>query len=244
MALTLDLRGLTGGVPLDMQLTLGDAPVALIGPSGAGKTTILLAILGLLRPVQGRIALGEQVLFDAAAGVDLPPELRRLGYVPQHNGLFPHLDVRDNVAFGLGCGPRPLGKAERRARAVAVLEQLSLAHLADRKPRDVSGGEAQRIALARAVATEPLALLLDEPLMALDAVTRREVRGWLQKVLSELRIPALIVTHELADAKALAPSVAVLEAGRVTQHGTVAELGRQPASAFVEAWVDSQAPRG
>ncbi len=236
MALSFALRGLTGGVPLDVALTLGPAPLALVGPSGAGKTTVLLALLGLLRPPTGHIALGAHVLLDTATGVDLPPEARRLGYVPQHHGLFPHLNVLDNVAFGLGCGAQPLGKLARRERALAVLRDLSLGHLAARLPRDVSGGEAQRIALARAVAIQPQALLLDEPLAALDAVTRREVRAWLREVLGGLQIPALVVTHDPADAEALQLDVAVLEAGRLQQQGTLAALRAQPASAFVAAW--------
>ena len=236
MALNFDVRGPLAGFDFDVQLRIDAEPVALVGPSGAGKTTLLLALLGLRTPLAGHVALGERVLFDALAGIDVAPEQRQLGYVPQHHGLFPHLDVLDNVAFGLACGAQPLGKLARRARAREVLQQLTLLHLAARWPRDISGGEAQRVALARAVAVEPAALLLDEPLAALDAMTRQEVRQWLQQALQTLQIPTLLVTHDAGDARALAPRVVVLERGRVMQQGSVEALATHPATPFVAAW--------
>ncbi|MEZ5099647.1 MAG: ABC transporter ATP-binding protein [Thermoleophilia bacterium] len=201
--------------------------LALVGPSGAGKTTVLRAIAGLLHPAAGRIALGDDVLFDAARRVDLPPERRRVGYVFQEYALFPHMTVEQNVAFG---GKRRVGE---------LLRRLRIEHLAAARPGTLSGGERQRVGLARALATEPRILLLDEPMSALDAHTRNEVRAELQGILRELDLPALLVTHDFEDAAALADRVGVIVAGRVRQVGAPAALLAEPADAFVASFVGS-----
>jgi ABC-type sulfate/molybdate transport systems ATPase subunit len=183
---------------------------------------VLRAIAGLRAPDRGRIALGDDVWFDAAAGVDRPPEARSVGLVFQEYALFPHMTVRRNVGFGAG------------ARGVdALLERLGIAHLAGERPGRLSGGERQRVALARALAREPGVLLLDEPLSALDAHTRASVRAHLQDVLAQLALPTLVVTHDFRDATALADRVGVIVDGRLRQVATVPELVRHPRDAFV-----------
>lgn len=205
-------------------LNLGAAEtVALVGPSGAGKTSLLRAVAGLERPRAGRVALGDEVWLDVAEGLDLSPERRRVGYLPQDYGLFPHLTVAGNVRF-----------AARRNRP-DLLERLGVAHLATARPSQLSGGERQRVALARALAREPRVLLLDEPFGALDAITRRQVRDELAEILAALGLPALLVTHAFDDATAVADRIAVIDGGRIVQLGSAGELWRRPVTAMVAA---------
>src|SRR5207247_1594148 len=187
---------------------------------GAGKTTLLHAIAGLVRPDRGRISCGEAWL-DTERGVDLRPDERSVGLVFQDYALFPHMTVAGNVGFGA------------RRPTEQLLERLGLAWLADARPRELSGGERQRVALARALAREPKALLLDEPLSALDVPTRAGVRSYLRGLLRELGLPTLLVTHDYADAVALAPRIGVLVDGKLVQLGTPAELLTSPATPFV-----------
>jgi molybdate transport system ATP-binding protein len=225
VALTKRLPGFT----LDVAWHAGDGVAVLFGPSGAGKTLTLQCLAGLSRPDRGRIVVGDRVLFDAAAGVDLPPQQRRIGYVFQGYALFPHLTVADNVGFGLRRRPR----AERRARVDQVLARLGLAGLERRYPRELSGGERQRVALGRALAIEPALLLLDEPLSALDAPRRRVLRDELRGLLSEVGTAAVVVTHDFTEAYRLADRIVVYEGGRVVQSAPRAELLWQPASESV-----------
>jgi molybdate transport system ATP-binding protein len=211
---------------LGVSLSIGAQTVALVGPSGAGKTTVLRAIAGLRRPDRGRIALGGRPWFDAAAKVDLPPEQRSVGLVFQEYALFPHMTVRANVAFG--------GASDARVRE--LLDRVQIAHLAGERPGGLSGGERQRVAVARALARNPQVLLLDEPLSALDAHTRTAVRGELQDVLGALALPTLLVTHDFRDAAALADRIGVIVDGRLRQEGTAAELVAHPADAFVASF--------
>jgi ABC-type sulfate/molybdate transport systems ATPase subunit len=208
---------------LAVALALDAETVALIGPSGAGKSSLLRTVAGLERPHRGRITLAEEVWLDTEEGVRLPPESRRVGYVPQDYGLFPHLTVAANVRF-----------TAKRNRP-DLLERLRIAHLAGARPPQLSGGERQRVALARALAREPRVLLLDEPFAALDATARSRVRDELAEELRKLNLPTLLVTHSFEDACALAQRIAVLDNGAVTQFATAAELLRHPATSTVAA---------
>jgi molybdate transport system ATP-binding protein len=219
--LRLDLDHALRSFALSLSLTIGRETVALVGPSGAGKSSVLRAVAGLLHPDSGRIALGNDVWFDADRGVDRPPEARSVGLVFQDYALFPHLSVRDNVAFGA------------RGEVDHLLERLHIGRLADVHPGSLSGGEQQRVALARALAREPSVLLLDEPMSALDAHTKSGVRGELYELLRELQLPTLLVTHDFDDASALATRVGVIVEGRILQVGRPDDLVARPADAFV-----------
>jgi molybdate transport system ATP-binding protein len=222
-----ELAGPIGVLALDVQL--GVAPgetLALAGPSGAGKTSVLRAIAGLLRLERGRVTCDGTRWLDTETHIDLPPERRGCGYLFQEYALFPHLSAWRNVAYGL---PRE----RRRERAHELLERFGLGERADARPADLSGGERQRVALARALAREPRALLLDEPLSALDTRTRGHASRALASALREAGVPALLVTHDFGEAALLGDRVAVLDAGRIVQQGSARELAAAPASAFV-----------
>lgn len=227
--LEVSVRRRVPGFQLETALEVGESPVAVVGPNGAGKSTLLLAILGELSVDEGRVVLDGQPLHL------LPTEDRRIAYVPQDYALFPHLTAAANVEFALGCRPGP--RRGRPERARALLDRVGALAYADRLPATLSGGERQRVALARALATEPRALLFDEPFAALDVEARDEVRAYLRARLAELRLPALIVTHDRADVEAIGAAVVVLEGGRVVQRGTLAELEAQPATPYVARFV-------
>jgi molybdate transport system ATP-binding protein len=225
--LALDITIALRTLRVDLALEVGRETVALVGASGAGKTTVLRAVAGLVRPDRGLIALDEEVWLDAEGGIDLPPEARSVGYVFQDYALFPHLSVRKNVAFG---------GAER---VDELLERFGIRQLAQARPVDISGGERQRVALARALARGPAVLLLDEPLSALDAHTRKAVRAELQELLREVRLPTLLVTHDFEDAAALADRIGVVLDGELLQVGTATELVLEPADPFVASLTGS-----
>ncbi|MCW2953546.1 MAG: molybdate transporter, ATPase subunit [Conexibacter sp.] len=215
---------------LEVALTVEDGRcLALAGPSGAGKTTVLRAIAGVLRPSRGQISCGGQPWLDTDRGIDVAPERRGCGYVFQDYALFGHLSAWRNVAYGLRGVPR----AQRRERAVALLARFGMEPHADARPLRLSGGERQRVALARALATEPRALLLDEPLSALDARSRASAGRELAGLLRDLDVPSVLVTHDFMEAALLGDEVAVIDGGRVVQRGTAAQLAAEPASAFV-----------
>jgi molybdate transport system ATP-binding protein len=223
-----------GSFTLEAALRVEDGEVlAVVGPNGAGKTTLLRALAGLLPLDAGRIAAGSPpvVLDDPAAGVLVPVERRGAGVVFQDHRLFPHLSVRDNVAYPARIAGTP--RAQARVEADGWLARLGLDALAGRRPGQLSGGQAQRVALARALASRPRMLLLDEPMAALDARTRIEVRGELRRHLAGYGGPSLLVTHDPVDALVLADRVLVLEGGRVVQQGTPAEVARRPATEYV-----------
>ena len=224
--LSLSIAKALPGFSLDASWEAGDEVVALFGPSGAGKTLTLQCLAGLMRPDRGRIVVNGSVFFDSAGGVNLPPRRRRLGYVFQGYALFPHLSVEDNLAYGL----RDRSRRERRRRTGEVMERLGLGALARRRPRELSGGQQQRVALGRALAVDPELLLLDEPLSALDAPLRRQLREELIGIVREWGKATVLVTHDLAEAFHLADRVVVYEAGRVVQTAPKTELLSAPAS--------------
>jgi molybdate transport system ATP-binding protein len=196
----------------------------LFGPSGAGKTTLLDCVSGLATPDAGRIAVDGRVLFDRAAGVDIPVSKRGVGYVLQDLALFPHLTVERNTEYGVGHLPR----AERAQRAAAMLQEFRIDHLREQRPTKISGGERQRVALARSLVTDPCVLLLDEPLAALDAATKSKILDDLRQWNQAHRIPILYVTHSREEVMALGESVLVMEEGRIIAQGTPHEVMRAP----------------
>lgn len=216
---------------LDVDLTIGAQTLALVGRSGAGKSTLLNVIAGLTRPDAGSVSLDGVALVHVGSGIDVPPEKRKLGYLFQHYALFPHLNVRENVAFGLF----RLDAATRANRVERAIAFLGLQRIARARPLELSGGERQRTALARALVTEPRALLLDEPLAALDVESRDRIRLELRDVLARLAIPAIVVTHDYDDARLLGDRIAAMHRGRIVQVGTADELARFPADEFVAA---------
>ncbi|MDQ3670950.1 MAG: ABC transporter ATP-binding protein [Actinomycetota bacterium] len=208
--------------------------LALVGPSGAGKTTVLQVVAGLLRPESGSVILDEAVLLDTDAGVDVVPERRRVGYLFQEYALFPHLDVTGNVRFG----------ARESTRVVELLERFRIGHVARARVHQLSGGERQRVALARALARDPAVLLLDEPLSALDTHTRAGVRAELHELLEDLNLPTLLVTHDFEDAATLADTVGVISEGRILQLGSPSELVSVPSDPFVATFTGAMVLAG
>jgi molybdate transport system ATP-binding protein len=225
----------------DVEVATGEL-VVLLGPNGAGKTTLLRALAGLIALEWGRVALDGMVLDDTTTGEHVPAEQRPVGFVFQDYLLFPHLSSLENVAFGLRA--RGVGRAEARRRAAAWLDRVGLAAHAGSRPRALSGGQAQRVALARAMVGEPRLLLLDEPLAALDAATRTEVRRDLRRHLASFDGTRLLVTHDPLEALALADRLVVLEDGRVSQTGSPAEVSGRPRSRYVAELVGVNLYRG
>ncbi|MFI5287432.1 MAG: sulfate/molybdate ABC transporter ATP-binding protein [Candidatus Dormibacteria bacterium] len=205
--------------------------VAVLGPNGAGKTTLLRVIAGLLPVDNGRVEVDGVVFEDTATGTWLTPETRRVGFVFQDHGLFPHLSVLDNVAFGLRA--RGVDTKSAHARAADWLERVDLARYAASRPSALSGGQSQRAALARVLVTDPRVLLLDEPLAAVDASGRLELRRALREHLSTFSGVRLIVTHDPLEAASLAERVVILEDGRITQEGPFSDVSARPRSAWI-----------
>jgi molybdate transport system ATP-binding protein len=229
-----------GGFRLDVAFQVPPGITVLFGPSGSGKSTTLAAIAGLSRPAAGRIRLGAELWFDRGERVDLPACRRGVSLVFQSLALFPHLTALDNAAYGID---RAVPRAERRRRAGALLERMKVAHLADRKPASFSGGEAQRVALARAFARGPRLLLLDEAFSALDRALRLELAADVRRLVDELGIPAILVTHHRMEARALADRLVLLADGRVTEQGPLAAIWPRVALVRSDDGVDAPAAR-
>jgi molybdate transport system ATP-binding protein len=215
--LELDLRVERGTAQLDATISIAPGITVLVGPSGAGKSTLLLSIAGLLAPARGSIRVGSEVWLDSRSGVNLAAESRRVGVVLQSLALFPHLDVIENVRFGMS---KKLTSAEQSKKAQALLDRFHIGDLAERKPNRLSGGEAQRVALARAIARDPLVLLLDEPFSALDVPLRDALAIEVANCARDFSIPTLVVTHDLADAKRLDGNVARIASNRIVTETT------------------------
>lgn len=223
MSLSLRITHRQGDFTLDAAFEAPPGITMLFGRSGSGKTTLINAVAGLVRPQAGHVAVDGRVLFDAEAGIFLPPHRRRLGYVFQEGRLFPHLSVRQNLLYGHWFTPRPL----RRERLGRVVEMLGIGPLLDRRPGALSGGEKQRVAIGRALLASPGLLLADEPLAALDEARKAEILPYFERLRGE--VPILYVSHSAAEVARLATSVVVLEQGRVVRQGPAAEVLADPA---------------
>jgi molybdate transport system ATP-binding protein len=217
----------SAGFNLDVEFEAAAGVTALYGPSGSGKTLTLDAIAGFVKPGSGRILLDDRILFDAQAGVNLVPQERTCGYVFQNYALFPHMTLRENLAFAAHSLPR----LERHRRIAEHLERFKLTDMAGRYPHELSGGQKQRSSIARALIASPRAVLLDEPGRGLDEPLRKDLYGLIQELRAGLRIPILLVTHDLEECFALADRVLIYEAGRIVHGGSPAELLRTPGTA-------------
>lgn len=225
-ALDVDFRLSLDQFDLAVRLQAGPERIVVFGPSGAGKSLTMRTLAGLVAPDAGVIRVAGRTWFDSDRQINQPPQARRVGYVPQNYGLFPHLSVAGNVAFGLHRLPRQ----QRAQRVIRILQVMHLAEQADMRPGELSGGQQQRVALARALVTEPDLLLMDEPLGALDATLRERLRQELRQVQARFGIPTLLITHDLAEAYSLAERLVILDRGQVVQSGRRDEVFRRPAS--------------
>jgi molybdate transport system ATP-binding protein len=214
-----------GGFLVDAAFVSPDVGVtALFGRSGAGKTSVVNMAAGLVRPDEGRIVVNGRVLFDGGRGIHVPPEKRRIGYIFQDGRLFPHLTVAANLTYGMQLTPR----AERRVTLDAVVELLGIGHLLGRRPARLSGGEKQRVAIGRALLTSPALLLMDEPLASLDRGRKAEVLPFLSRLVGELSVPILYVSHSLGEILNLADTMVLMDEGRVAAAGPVEALMSRP----------------
>lgn len=204
--------------------------VALLGASGSGKTTLLRCIAGLEQPEIGYIKIGDKVALDSEKRIQLPPEQRNIGLVFQSYALWPHRTVKENVGYGLKL--RGTNSAEMAKRVQAILDRMGLGHLADRYPSQLSGGQQQRVAICRALVYEPRVLLLDEPLSNLDAKLREEARYWIRKLILDLEICAILVTHDQTEALAAADHILLLQNGKIVQNGAPHEIYTNPTSFY------------
>src|SRR5215467_11256227 len=211
---------------LDVEFTAPGGVTILFGPSGSGKTTCLRAVAGIITPDEGRISLDERLYFDSASGVNLPIQRRRVGFVFQDYVLFPHLTAEQNVAYGIRAGENSgaQSKAAKRERARELLSLLGIDYVARQYPRELSGGESQRVSLARALASDPAIVLLDEPLSAVDVETRSGLLDEIAAAQSRVGIPFIYVTHNTAEALRLGTHAVVLEKGKVKTTGQPADI--------------------
>jgi molybdate transport system ATP-binding protein len=215
--LAFDLHLEQGGFSLDLADDAEVEVMGLFGPSGSGKTSLLEVIAGLRRPARGRVAVGDEVLLDTAGRRDCPPHQRRVGYVPQDGALFPHLDVRRNVLYGVRRSDSRLAIPDSRLTQISAT--LDIAHLMDRRVRELSGGERQRVAIARALMSSPRILLLDEPLTGIDRDRRERILPYLLRIRRDLHVPMVYVTHDARELGEIADRVLRLDGGRLVVAG-------------------------
>jgi molybdate transport system ATP-binding protein len=213
IVLAVDVEKQLGALKLGVRFDAARGATALFGPSGAGKTSVVNMIAGLLTPDRGSIAIDDTVLFDAARGIDVPPHRRRIGYVFQEGRLFPHLSVRQNLDYGRRMSGLPREEFDR------IVALLDIGRLLDRRPRMLSGGERQRVAVGRALLMGPRLLLLDEPLASLDAAHKREILPYLVRLRDDAGIPMVYVSHTAAEVRRIATTVVRLDAGQVVAAG-------------------------
>ena len=250
MSLSVDIRQQLGAFTLDAQMNLGAGTSVLFGRSGSGKTSLINAIAGLHSPHSGRIALGETVLFDSVQGINVPVHRRRIGYVFQDARLFPHLSVSRNLDFGARFAPEPLGAKERSA----LIDVLGIGALLDRRPAALSGGEKQRVALGRALLSNPRLLLLDEPLAALDQARKEEILPYLERLRGQGGPPMIYVTHDMSEIVRLADGLVILRDGVCVAQGQAEDvladpanvklIGVQDAGALLRGVIESHADDG
>jgi molybdate transport system ATP-binding protein len=225
IVLAVDVEKKLGTFKLAVRFEAAGGATALFGPSGAGKTTVVNMIAGLLKPDRGAIALNGTTLFDAAGGIDVPPHRRHIGYVFQEGRLFPHLSVRQNIDYGRRMSGHPRN-VEEFAR---IVELLGIGPLLDRRPRLLSGGERQRVAIGRALLMRPRLLLLDEPLASLDSGHKHEILPFLVRLRDEAKVPMVYVSHTAAEVRRIATTVLRIDAGRVTASGGLELLDKTEA---------------
>jgi molybdate transport system ATP-binding protein len=206
-----------GEFAVNVSFTSDTAATALFGPSGAGKTSVINMIAGLLKPERGRIVLGDDVLFDSATGINVPAWRRRIGYVFQEGRLFPHFSVKRNLDYGRWVS----GHASDPRQLSHVIDLLNIGHLLDRRPGKLSGGERQRVAVGRALLMQPRLLLLDEPLASLDAARKHDILPYLERLRDEARVPLIYVSHNAAEIKRIASRVVCLDSGKVVETGGI-----------------------
>ena len=206
-----------GEFAVNVSFTSDTTATALFGPSGAGKTSVINMIAGLLKPERGRIVLGDDVLFDSATGINVPAWRRRIGYVFQEGRLFPHFSVKRNLDYGRWVS----GHARDPRQLSKVIDLLNIGHLLDRRPGNLSGGDRQRVAVGRALLMQPRLLLLDEPLASLDAARKHDILPYLERLRDEARVPLIYVSHNAAEIKRIASRVVRLDSGKVVETGGI-----------------------
>jgi molybdate transport system ATP-binding protein len=233
MGLSVEIVKQVNGFKLEVDWRIDNELAVLFGYSGAGKSLTLQLIAGLLEPDSGRIIANDRVLFDSQQHINVPPQRRYLGYVFQDLALFPHMTVRQNIAFGA----TGLNRAERQQRVGEMVEIFHLEGMADKPPAEISGGQKQRVALARALIRQPQALLLDEPFSALDNPLRQEMRQFLKQIHVKFNIPVILVTHDLLEAATLADVLFIYHDGKVVQSGSPQEIISRPLTPEVAALV-------
>jgi ABC-type sulfate/molybdate transport systems ATPase subunit len=229
--LEFDINFRRGDYQLEASFAVADGLTLLIGPNGAGKSSLLRLLAGLERPLSGQISIGGQKLLDTEQKINRPPAARNIGMLFQELALFPHLDVTGNVAFGLKA--RGVDASRRRQKVAAILARFELSKYAGSRIRQLSQGERQKVALARALVTEPQLLLLDEPTAALDQESRWQFRRWLSEILRDWQIPMLMATHDPADTAYFRKRILLLEAGKIRQHGSYHQLLHAPTTPFI-----------
>jgi len=223
MSLAVDVRHRLGSITLEAAFESAGGITAVFGASGCGKTSLVNVIAGLIHPDFALIRVGGTVLTDTGRGIDMPPHKRRIGYVFQEARLFPHLTVEANLAYGEWFTPR----SERYAARTQILDLLGIGQLLKRRPRDLSGGEKQRVAIGRALLASPRLLLMDEPLASLDAARKEEIMPYLERLRDEVKIPIVYVSHSVAEVMRLASDVAVLDHGRLVAFGPAADIAQR-----------------
>ncbi|MEW6586740.1 MAG: ATP-binding cassette domain-containing protein [Nitrospirota bacterium] len=238
MGLSVHLKKKVKGFNLDVAWEINNELTVLFGYSGAGKSMTLQLIAGLLTPDEGFVRIGSTTMFDGSTKIDVPSQQRRLGYVFQDLALFPHMSALDNILFG----SNNKGKSERRERAGEMIRAFHLQGIEEKYPAELSGGQKQRVAFARALMRKPYALLLDEPFSALDNPLRIEMRQFLIDIKNSFDVPVIFVTHDAAEAYAVADTMIVYSSGSVLQTGSPKDVFDNPSSAEVEILVNARIP--